>query len=79
MKFLGKNTYAEAAEFIEAQFLSQNQLKTKQIYAHKTVATDTDNVKVVFWAVKDVIMNAFLEKMGLGLNGGGNGQLEGVM
>jgi len=37
-------------------------------------------VKVVFWAVKDVIMNAFLEKMGLGLNGGAAvGGMEGVM
>lgn len=78
--YKGGSKYAEASEYIEQQFLKQNPISTKQIYAHKTVATDTDNVKVVFWAVKDVIMNAFLEKMGLGLNGGAAvGGMEGVM
>eukprot|EP01111_Echinosteliopsis_oligospora_P009436 TRINITY_DN2764_c0_g1_i1.p1 TRINITY_DN2764_c0_g1~~TRINITY_DN2764_c0_g1_i1.p1 ORF type:complete len:394 (-),score=63.31 TRINITY_DN2764_c0_g1_i1:74-1108(-) len=53
-----------AAEYIKNQFLLLNQTK-KLIYTHRTCATDTGNVSVVFNAVKDIVMTQALQEMGL--------------
>ena len=37
----------------------------KQIYVHKTCATDTVNIRIVFKAVKEIIVSAYLKGMGL--------------
>ncbi len=39
----------------------------KIIYCHITCATDTNNVKVVFEAVKDTVLQKALKDSGLGL------------
>ena len=45
-----------AKEFISSQFFARNLDKSKAIYAHFTTATDTSNVKVVFKAVLEKIL-----------------------
>jgi len=63
--YSGANTYDEASQYIEDQFLALNDNPKKLIYTHKTCATDTDNITVVFRAVQDIILNGILDKMGM--------------
>jgi len=63
--YSGANTYEEASQYIEDQFLGLNDNPKKLIYTHKTCATDTDNITVVFRAVQDIILNGILDKMGM--------------
>lgn len=50
----------EASEFILNMFLSQNPNMKKMIYSHFTCATDTNNIRFVFSAVKDHILQSNL-------------------
>jgi len=63
--YTGSNTYEEASQYIEDQFLAQNENPNKLIYTHRTCATDTQNIEVVFRAVKDIILNGLLLRMGM--------------
>jgi len=60
--YKGQNTYEEASQYIEDQFLAQNENPRKLIYVHKTCATDTDNIAVVFKAVVDAMLVNTIEK-----------------
>jgi GTPase SAR1 family protein len=62
----GKN-YDNAVGFIKDKFLAENQNPKKHIYTHVTCATDTDNISVVFNAVKDIILHQILEDTGIGV------------
>jgi len=62
--YTGKNDFLEAAEFIQKEFEKRNRQK-KQIYTHLTCATATDNIKMVFNAIKDIIIRAGLKDIGL--------------
>jgi len=59
----GKN-YDPAAQFIEDKFLAANSNSSRVIYTHKTCATDTDNITVVFNACKDIILRGLLTTAG---------------
>ncbi|XP_019937501.1 guanine nucleotide-binding protein G(q) subunit alpha-like [Paralichthys olivaceus] len=48
-------------EFILDMFVSLNPIEKKMIYSHFTCATDTDNIRFVFRAVKDHILQENLE------------------
>ncbi|XP_056146289.1 guanine nucleotide-binding protein G(q) subunit alpha-like [Lampris incognitus] len=48
-------------EFILKMFVDQNPYTDKIIYSHFTCATDTDNIRFVFHAVKDCILQLNLE------------------
>lgn len=48
-------------QFILNMFLSLNLNEKKVIYSHFTCATDTDNIRFVFRAVKDHILQENLE------------------
>ncbi len=61
----GKQTYEEAAAYIQAQFEAKNKSTTKEIYCHQTCATDTNNIQFVFDAVTDVIIANNLRGCGL--------------
>nr|XP_016849472.1 PREDICTED: guanine nucleotide-binding protein G(t) subunit alpha-3 [Anolis carolinensis] len=62
----GTNTFEDAANYIKNQFLDLNLRKEdKEIYAHMTCATDTQNVKFVFDAVTDIIIKENLKDCGL--------------
>ncbi|WAR12451.1 GNAO-like protein, partial [Mya arenaria] len=64
-EYTGKNTYEEAAAYIQAQFEAKNKSSTKEIYCHQTCATDTNNIQFVFDAVTDVIIANNLRGCGL--------------
>ncbi|CAD5218088.1 unnamed protein product [Bursaphelenchus okinawaensis] len=66
-EYQGSNTYEEAAAYIQQQFESLNKRKDgqKEIYAHFTCATDTNNIRFVFDAVTDIIIKENLRQCGL--------------
>lgn len=57
--------YEEACEFLEYEFLSRNHSPDKEVYAHVTCATDTENVSHVFESVKDTVIKGCLKAGGL--------------
>jgi len=61
----GLSNYEEASQYIEQTFLSKNKDRSKQVYTHLTCATDTATMKVVFNAVKDIIIRRSLQEGGL--------------
>jgi len=63
--YAGGLSYDNATNFINKQFLTMNENPKKLLYTHLTCATDTDNIVVVFKAVKDIVLRHGLEKMGI--------------
>jgi GTPase SAR1 family protein len=61
--YKGPNTYDAGVALIQDTFHAK--AKNKLIYTHITCATDTDNMKVVFEAVKDIVIRAALNDVGL--------------
>ncbi|KAM7534713.1 hypothetical protein Aperf_G00000112374 [Anoplocephala perfoliata] len=64
-EYPGKQTYEEAAIYIQASFEAKNKSQNKEIYCHQTCATDTNNIQFVFDAVTDVIIANNLRGCGL--------------
>ncbi|XP_075996120.1 guanine nucleotide-binding protein subunit alpha-14-like [Genypterus blacodes] len=54
-----------AQEFILKMYQEQNPDKEKTLYAHFTCATDTENIRFVFVAVKDTILKQNLKEFNL--------------
>ena len=54
-----------AREFIQDMFVDQNPDSEKSIYSHFTCATDTENIRFVFAAVKDTILQLNLKEYNL--------------
>jgi GTPase SAR1 family protein len=54
-----------AGKFIEEKFIAQNEQPKKHIYVHRTCATDTGNIMIVFNAVKDIILQEVLSNTGI--------------
>ncbi|XP_066591425.1 guanine nucleotide-binding protein G(q) subunit alpha isoform X4 [Prorops nasuta] len=54
-----------AREYILKVYLSANPDPDRMCYSHFTVATDTENIKLVFCAVKDTIMQSALKEFNL--------------
>ncbi|XP_068559347.1 guanine nucleotide-binding protein subunit alpha-14-like [Cebidichthys violaceus] len=54
-----------AQEFILKMYQDQNPDKGKQLYPHFTCATDTENIRFVFVAVKDTILRHNLKEFNL--------------
>lgn len=67
-EYTGGNNYDKALDFIKDKFLQQNDNPRKHIYTHVTCATDTDNIQVVFNAVKDIILHRIIDESGIGSN-----------
>lgn len=61
----GGMDYQRATTFINKQFLGMNDNPKKLIYTHFTCATDTNNIVVVFKAVKDIVLRQGLQTMGI--------------
>ncbi|OCT97905.1 hypothetical protein XELAEV_18010132mg [Xenopus laevis] len=65
-EFTGPKQDAQAArEFILKLYQDQNPDKEKVIYSHFTCATDTENIRFVFAAVKDTILQLNLREFNL--------------
>nr|XP_040564710.1 G protein alpha q subunit isoform X6 [Lepeophtheirus salmonis] len=54
-----------ARQFVLDCYLKQNPDPDRMCYSHFTCATDTENIKLVFCAVKDTIMQAALKEFGM--------------
>jgi hypothetical protein len=61
--YTGPNTYDDGVALIQDAFHAR--AKNKLIYTHITCATDTGNMKVVLDAVKDIVIRAALNDVGL--------------
>jgi len=59
------NDYDQCIEFIRTQFEGKRQDPTKPIYTHVCCATDKNNMRVVFNAVKDIVIRRSLQEGGL--------------
>jgi len=62
-EYTGPNTYDAGIEIIREAFLQRAQKKL--VYTHVTCATDTNQMKVVLEAVKDIVIRAALNDVGL--------------
>ncbi|XP_051174099.1 G protein alpha q subunit isoform X2 [Leptopilina boulardi] len=60
-----KQSPPPAMEYILKVYLSSNPDPDRQCYSHFTTATDTENIKLVFCAVKDTIMQTALKEFNL--------------
>ncbi len=58
----GGCNYDSATAFIRQQFEGLNKSDTKQVYTHFTCATDTNNIKFIFNAVRDIILQTILRQ-----------------
>ncbi|KAJ3430984.1 guanine nucleotide-binding protein g(o) subunit alpha [Anaeramoeba flamelloides] len=57
--------FDNASEYIKDKFVQLNRNPEKEIYPHFTCATDTDNIKFVFSAVKDIILQKNIKDIGM--------------
>jgi len=64
-QYSGGKDYDKAIAHIKEKFLAENKNPKKHIYVHVTCATDTDNINVVFNAVKDIILQGIINDSGL--------------
>jgi len=60
----GPQTFADASEYIQNQFLMVNDNPEKGVYPHITCATNTDNIKTVFISVKSIVLQAAINGNG---------------
>eukprot|EP01121_Diplochlamys_sp_Union-15-3_P000850 TRINITY_DN10709_c0_g1_i1.p1 TRINITY_DN10709_c0_g1~~TRINITY_DN10709_c0_g1_i1.p1 ORF type:complete len:350 (-),score=39.98 TRINITY_DN10709_c0_g1_i1:69-1118(-) len=59
----GDANFEEAVKFIKGKFLQRCKNPNKIIYPHVTCATDTENIQVVFKAVKGILLHEALNSM----------------
>lgn len=62
--YTGGRDFSQCVEFIKNKFYELNKSSIKSIYPHLTQATDTNNIKFVFVAVKDIILQNNLRLSG---------------
>uniref|UniRef100_A0A3B5KUI9 Guanine nucleotide binding protein (G protein), alpha 14 n=1 Tax=Xiphophorus couchianus TaxID=32473 RepID=A0A3B5KUI9_9TELE len=60
-----KGDASSAQRFIEKLYVQFHGKDSKPLYTHFTCATDTENIRVVFKAVKDTLFQDNLEKFGI--------------
>jgi len=60
-EYNGGRNYEKGIQFIEDKLLKLNCNSTRPIYTHVTCATDTENIKFVFSAVKAIILQSILD------------------
>ncbi|KAJ3436432.1 guanine nucleotide-binding protein g(o) subunit alpha [Anaeramoeba flamelloides] len=63
-EYKGGCDYDNALEYITNQYKIRFEDESKQLYTYTTCATDTDSVRKVFVAVKDIILNSQAKDMG---------------
>jgi len=64
-EYKGKQNFEEASKYIQDKFVDQNENPNKKVYPHVTCATDTNNMKHVFNAVKNIILQEAIGDSGL--------------
>jgi len=64
--YTGGDNYDLACDYLLHRFVALNQnAATKQIYAHYTCATDTQQIKFVLSAIQDILLQIHLRECGL--------------
>ncbi|KAJ3424386.1 guanine nucleotide-binding protein g(o) subunit alpha [Anaeramoeba flamelloides] len=63
--YTGGNTFEEASQYIEKKIKKKRKKSKSSIYCHYTCATNTKNVKFVFDAIQDIILQQILPQMGI--------------
>ncbi|KAJ6231680.1 guanine nucleotide-binding protein g(o) subunit alpha [Anaeramoeba flamelloides] len=63
--YKGGNDYEEVINYIKNRFEEKVKNPEKNLYIHYTCATDTKNVRYVFAAVKDIVIQNILPQVGL--------------
>ena len=63
--YKGAQTYEAASQYIQDEFLDQNQQSSKDVYPHVTCALDTSNIKHVFAAVRSIILRKAFTDLGI--------------
>jgi GTPase SAR1 family protein len=61
-KYAGGHDYDAALEFIRERFIELNRDSRRIIYSHFTIAIDTENILVVWKAVRDTVLKNVLEE-----------------
>jgi len=64
-EYKGKNEFEPASEYIRSKFIDRINNKKKLVYPFITCATNTENFKNVFNAVKDVIVQRQMSELGI--------------
>jgi len=64
-EYEGDNTYDAGIEFLKEQFVQRVRDPNKQVFTHVCCATDKDNMRVVFNAIKETIIRMNLQEGGL--------------
>jgi len=65
-EYTGGDDYDAACDYLLHRFVTLNQAATtKQIYAHYTCATDTQQIKFVLSAIQDILLQLHLRECGL--------------
>jgi len=64
-EYEGGTDVETALDFIQDKFEQQNLVVGKAIYSHITTATDTENIRYVFTAVKDSVLRKALDEAGI--------------
>jgi len=63
--YTGGKDYNSASKYIRQQFFAMNENPRKPLYSHFTCATDTNNISVVFNAVRDIVLRQGLMATGM--------------
>jgi guanine nucleotide-binding protein G(i) subunit alpha len=62
--YKGENTFEDGCDFVRNKFVCLNEaMKTKNIFTHVTCCTDTNNIRVVFDAVRQTLLNELLKSL----------------
>ena len=61
---IGENVYEEASEYIQYKY-EEMLTRGRDLYIHRTNATDTNNINVVFEASMASVLRKNLEETGL--------------
>eukprot|EP01132_Coremiostelium_polycephalum_P004501 gene4501-5614_t len=64
-EYKGGRDFERGSNYIKERFWQINKNENKSIYSHITCATDTNNIRVVFEAVKDIIFTQCIMRAGL--------------
>jgi len=64
-EYKGGLSFKNALKFIQEKYIETDKSRGRQIYIHVTCATDTQNIRVVFDAVKNIILHDNLREYNL--------------
>uniref|UniRef100_A0A915LMX4 Uncharacterized protein n=1 Tax=Meloidogyne javanica TaxID=6303 RepID=A0A915LMX4_MELJA len=60
--YTGSNSYSDQLDFIQQNFLAMNSNPSKQVYAHRTCATNTDQMELVLKNVFELVLASLYNK-----------------